>query len=44
MEKADEWNPSEPSLDKLLCTTGCMWPWLLEKRQITLEAATRNVA
>jgi len=44
MERADEWTPSEPSLDKLVCTTGCMWPWLLESRQITLEAATRNVA
>ena len=44
MEKADEWTPGEPSLDKLICTTGCMWPWLLEKRRVALETAIRNAA
>ena len=44
MKKADEWTPGEPSLDKLVCTTGCLWPWLLEKRRVALETAIRNAA
>jgi len=41
---AEGWTPGEPGLDKLLCTTGCLWPWLLEERQIQLETAARSVA
>ena len=44
MKKADEWTPGEPSLDKLVCTTGCLWPWLLEKRRVALETAIRTAA
>lgn len=44
LQKAKEWTPGEPSLDKLLCTTGCLWSWLLDKRQAYLENAARNVA
>ena len=44
LEKAKQWTPGEPSLDKLLCTTGCLWPWLLDERQVYLESAARSVA
>jgi len=44
MEKAEQWTPGEPCLDKLLCTTGCLWSWLLDERQVYLENAARKVA
>ena len=44
LEKAEQWTPGEPSLDKLICTTGCLWPWLLDERQVYLEPAARSVA
>ena len=43
-EKAEDWTPADPGLDILLCTTGCLWPWLLEERQVNLETAARSVA
>jgi hypothetical protein len=43
-EKAEGWTPGDPGLDALLCTTGCLWPWLLEERQVNLETAARSVA
>jgi len=43
-EKAKEWTPGEPSLELLLCTTGCLWPWLVEEHQANLETAARRVA
>lgn len=44
IKKAEDWTPGEPGLDKLLCTTGCLWPWLLDERQVHLETAARSVA
>lgn len=44
LEKAKEWTPGEPSLEILLCTTGCLWPWLVEEHQANLEMQTRRVA
>ena len=35
---------SGKTFDMLLCTTGCLWPWLLEERRVELEPAARNVA
>jgi len=43
-EKAESLTPGEPGLDILLCTTGCLWPWMLEEHQVTLETAARSVA
>ena len=43
-EKAESLTPGNPGLDLLLFTTGCLWPWLVEERQINLETAARNVA
>ena len=43
-EKAEEWTPGEPGLDILLCTTGCLWPWLADEHQSNLETAARSVA
>ncbi len=40
---AEEWMTGE-TFEKLLCTTGCLWPWLLEERRIELETAARSVA
>ena len=44
LEKAKQWTPGEPSLEELLCTTGCLWPWLLDECQVYLESAARSVA
>ncbi len=41
---AEEWMIGETKLEMLLCTTGCLWPWLLEERRVELETAARNVA
>jgi hypothetical protein len=43
-EKAEGMTPGDPGLDTLLCTTGCLWPWLVEERRIKLEMAARSVA
>ncbi len=44
LDQAEGWTPGEPGMDILLCTTGCLWPWLVEERQINLETAARSVA
>ncbi|MBT3306141.1 MAG: hypothetical protein HN377_06615 [Alphaproteobacteria bacterium] len=44
-EKAKGWTaPGNPGLDDLLCTTGCLWPWLREEREVKWETAARSVA
>ena len=40
---AEEWMTAK-TFEMLLCTTGCLWPWLLEERRIELETAARSVA
>ena len=40
---AEEWMTGK-TFEMLLCTTGCLWPWLLEERQVELETAARSVA
>lgn len=41
---AEGWMNGETGLEMLLCTTGCLWPWLLDERQVQLETAARSVA
>jgi hypothetical protein len=31
-------------LNSLLCTTGCLWPWLIEKSKFDLDNINRNTA
>jgi heme-degrading monooxygenase HmoA len=42
--KAEAWVADPPGLDGFVCATGCLWPWLDEKRQANLEFAARSVA
>lgn len=35
---------SKLSLSSIICTTGCLWPWLIEKRTHTLENITQKAA
>ncbi|MBC8337119.1 MAG: hypothetical protein H8E39_00370 [Alphaproteobacteria bacterium] len=44
LEKVEGWTPGDPGVDALICTTGCLWPWLMEERRIELETAARSVA
>lgn len=43
-KQAALWTPATPGLDAFVCATGCLWPWLLEERQVNLETAARSVA
>ena len=44
-DKAEKFlTPSEFGLNALLCTTGCLWPWLMEKRKIHLETSSIEAA
>lgn len=43
-DEALAWTPVKPGLDAFVCATGCLWPWLLEERQVNLETAARSVA
>ncbi len=42
--EAAEWVGDDPGLDAYLAATGCLWPWLNEKRQAAMEFAARSVA
>jgi hypothetical protein len=35
---------TEIELNTLLCTTGCLWPWLIENRKFSLDNKNRKAA
>tara|TARA_B100000686_G_C15816777_1_gene491577 strand:+ start:113 stop:499 length:387 start_codon:yes stop_codon:yes gene_type:complete len=35
---------SKTELTSLMCTTGCLWPWLMEKRNFSLEKISQKAA
>lgn len=42
--EARPWVANPPGFDSFVCATGCLWPWLDEKRQSQMEFAARSVA
>jgi heme-degrading monooxygenase HmoA len=44
LRKAAAWASAEPGLDAFVCATGCLWPWLDDKRRAVMEFAARSVA
>ena len=43
-KKSKDWISASLDPDTFVCTTGCLWPWLADKRPADLEAAARSVA
>jgi len=43
-KKASAWVPAEPGLVPFVAATGCLWPWLEDKRRAGMEIAARSVA
>ena len=42
--KAKDWLPAGHGLDAFVVATGCLWPWLCDDRQASMEFAARSVA
>ncbi len=43
-QKAKAWVPAAAGLDAFVVATGCLWPWLEDRRRAGMETAARSVA
>lgn len=43
-QKARAWVPAGAGLNAFIVATGCLWPWLDDKRRASMETAARSVA